>query len=99
MQRVEEKIIEGVTFSQELSRYKEVPPLFARMVMIGEESGKLSNMLGQLATLYEEETERTLTRVVTLAQPVLLLLMGLLIGGVLLSILLPLSSFGSSIQL
>lgn len=99
MQRVEEKIIEGVTFSTELSRYKEVPLLFARMVMIGEESGKLSGMLGQIATLYEEETERTLTRVVSLAQPVLLLLMGLLIGGVLLSILLPLSSFGSSIQL
>ena len=99
MQRVEEKIIEGVTFSTELSRYKEVPMLFSRMVMIGEESGKLSGMLGQVATLYEEETERTLTRVVSLAQPVLLMLMGLLVGGVLLSILLPLSSFGSSIQL
>lgn len=99
MQRVEEKIIEGVSFSTELGRYKEVPPLFARMVMIGEESGKLSSMLGQLATLYEEETERTLTRVVSLAQPVLLLLMGVLVGAVLLSILLPLSSFGSSMQL
>ncbi len=99
IQRVEQKIIEGVPFSTELSRYKEVPSLFSRMVLIGEESGKLSSMLGQLATLYEEETERTLTRVVSLAQPVMLLLMGCLIGGVLLSILLPLSSFGSSIQL
>ena len=99
MNRVEHKIIEGIPFSVELSRYKEVPPLFSRMVHIGEESGKLSSMLGQLATLYEEETERTLTRVVALAQPVMLLLMGGLIGGVLLSILMPLSSFGSSIQL
>ncbi len=99
MQRVEQKIIEGIPFSTELSRHKEVPPLFSRMVLIGEESGKLPNMLNQLATLYEEETERTLTRVVSLAQPVMLLLMGCLIGGVLLSILMPLSSFGSSIQL
>ncbi len=99
MQRVEQRIIEGIPFSTELSRHKEVPPLFSRMVLIGEESGKLPNMLNQLATLYEEETERTLNRVVSLAQPVMLLLMGCLIGGVLLSILMPLSSFGSSIQL
>ncbi len=99
IQRVEQRIIEGIPFSSELSRYKEVPPLFSRMVLIGEESGKLSSMLHQLATLYEEETERTLTRVVALAQPVMLLLMGCLIGGVLLSILMPLSSFGSSMQL
>ncbi len=99
MQRVEHRIIEGIPFSTELSRYKEIPSLFSRMVLIGEESGKLSSMLNQLATLYEEETERTLTRVVSLAQPVMLLLMGTLIGGVLLSILMPLSSFGSSIQL
>lgn len=99
MQRVEQRLIEGIAFSAELSRYKEVPPLFSRMVHIGEESGKLSGMLCQLATLYEEETERTLTRVVSLAQPVLLLLMGGLVGGVLLAILMPLSSFGSSIQL
>lgn len=97
--QAEGKIIEGVPLSQELSRYSEIPPLFARMVLIGEESGKLPAMLSQLATLYEEDTERTLTRIVTLAQPVLLLLMGGLIGGVLLSILLPLSSFGSSIEM
>lgn len=99
MLRVEQRIIEGIPFSTELSRYKEMPPLFSRMVLIGEESGKLSSMLNQLATLYEEETERTLTRVVALAQPVMLLLMGGLIGGVLLAILMPLSSFGSSIQI
>lgn len=99
MKQAEEKIIEGVPLSHELSRHPEIPPLFARMVLIGEESGKLPTMLAQLATLYEEETERTLTRLVTLAQPLLLLMMGGLIGGVLLSILLPLSSFGSSIDL
>jgi general secretion pathway protein F/type IV pilus assembly protein PilC len=97
--RVEHKIIEGISFSSELSRYKEIPPLFARMMSIGEESGKLAAMLNQISLLYEDETERSLNRVVALSQPVLLLLMGCLIGGVLLSILLPLSSFGSSMQL
>ncbi|MBS0654350.1 MAG: type II secretion system F family protein [Verrucomicrobia bacterium] len=95
----EKRIVEGIPLSQELSRHQEIPLLFSRMVLIGEETGKLPTMLCQVATLYEEETERTLNRLVTLAQPLLLLMMGGLIGGVLLSILLPLSSFGSSIDL
>jgi general secretion pathway protein F len=94
--RTEQKIIEGIALSQELSKHKEIPPLFYRMVSIGEESGKLAAMLSQVATLYEEDTERILARIVTLAQPVLLLLMGVLVGGVLLSILMPLSSFGAA---
>ena len=98
MERVEVKMIEGIPLSQEMSHYKEIPPLFSRMVKIGEESGKLSAMLSQVATLYEDDTERTLTRLVTLSQPILLLLMGVIIGTVLLSILLPLSDFGSSLQ-
>ncbi len=98
IQRAEEKIIEGVSLSHEMGRHKEIPPLFSRMISIGEESGKLAPMLAQVAHLYEEETERILTRMVTLAQPVLLLMMGALVGGVLLSILMPLSSFGSSME-
>ena len=94
LQRVGEKVMEGKTISAELVRYKEIPSLFTRMVKIGEESGKLSPMLNQMATMYEEETERTLTRLVTLAQPILLVIMGSVIGTVILSILLPLSDFG-----
>lgn len=99
LQHVSIKVIEGKTISSELSRYKEVPSLFSRMVKIGEESGKLSPMLMQMATMYEEETERTLNRLVSLAQPILLVLMGGVIGSVILSILLPLSDFGAGLQL
>lgn len=93
---VSEKIIEGRSISQELGRFKEIPALFLRMVRIGEESGKLSPMLLQVASMYEEETERQLSKLVNLAQPVLLLIMGVVVGTVILSILLPLSSFNLS---
>ena len=49
--------------------------------------------------MYEEETERTLGRIVTLAQPILLIIMGGIIGSVILSILLPLSDFGAGLEL
>jgi type II secretory pathway component PulF len=97
--KVTERVIEGKTISGELSRYKEIPSLFSRMVKIGEESGKLSPMLNQISAMYEEETERTLTRLVSLAQPILLIVMGAVIGAVILSILLPLSDFGSGLQM
>ena len=96
---IREKLIEGRSFSSELARYPEIPPLFCRMVKIGEDSGKLSPLLGQVATMYEEESERAVQKLVTLTQPVLLLIMGIFIGGVLLSILLPLSDFGSTLQM
>ena len=99
LQKVSAKVMEGKTISSELSRYKEIPTLFSRMVKIGEESGKLSPMLTQMATMYEEETERTLGRLVTLAQPILLIIMGGIIGSVILSILLPLSDFGAGLEL
>jgi general secretion pathway protein F/type IV pilus assembly protein PilC len=98
VQHVEAKIIEGNSMSASFSRFQEIPPLFSRMIGIGEESGQLAPLLSQIATIYEEETERTLNRLVTLAQPILLLLMGVLIGGILLSILLPLSDFGSTLN-
>jgi general secretion pathway protein F/type IV pilus assembly protein PilC len=96
---VSEKVIEGKTISETLANYKEIPSLFSRMVKIGEEAGKLSPMLTQVATLYEEDSERLLNRFVALAQPVLLIIMGIIIGTVILSILLPLSNFGETLRM
>jgi len=98
IKRMSELVIEGKTISSGLSGYKEIPTLFIRMVKIGEETGKLSAMLNQVATIYEDDTERTLSRFISLIQPALLVLMGIVIGTVILSILLPLSSFSSTLQ-
>ncbi len=99
MKRVSDKVIEGKTISYELSQYKEIPFLFSRMMKIGEESGQLAPLLNQVAAMYEEETERALNRLVTLSQPVLLIIMGGAIGTVILSILLPMSDIGNVMQL
>jgi predicted membrane GTPase involved in stress response len=96
--QVIDKVIEGKTISGELTQYKEIPSLFTRMVKIGEESGKLAPMLGQVAQLYEEETERTLQLMVSLSQPILLIVMGGAIGAIILSVLLPLADVQSLLQ-
>ncbi len=97
IREVSTKMIEGVPLSSQMAKYRELPPIFVRMVHIGEESGSLAAMLSHVATLYEDEIERAITRAISLMQPTLLLIMGLIIGTVLLAILLPISDFGANL--
>lgn len=95
IKEAEEKIIEGSSLSAELSQSKLIPSLIPRMLAVGEESGTIVVMLNKLAEMYEEELEKTLDRVMALAQPVILIFMGIVIGSILLAILLPLTDVSS----
>lgn len=88
------KVLEGEPLSSQLVN-KVLPPLVPRMVSLAEETGKMPEMLYSLADIYEEELERHLFQITTLLQPLLLLLLGVIIGGVVLSILLPLTDVSS----
>lgn len=91
IERAEQKIVEGSLLSLELKKSLLIPTLVYRMLAIGEEGGNTPDMLNKIATLYEEELEKTLTRLTTLAQPVILLIMGAIVGGIMLAVLLPLT--------
>ena len=99
MEQASKEIIEGKTFSEATGRSELIPPLFSRMVHIGEETGRLAPILANLAQLYEEDSDRLLERAVSLLQPVLLVTMGLIIGATLLAILLPLANFGALLKM
>lgn len=98
MERASREIIEGQTFSEAVKRSELIPPLFSRMVHIGEETGRLAPILSNLARLYEEDSDRLLERAASLLQPVLLVAMGVIIGATLLAILLPLANFGELLK-
>lgn len=95
IQVAEGKIIEGHSLSQELKKSAYFPQLIARMLAVGEESGTTVVMLNRIADMYEGEIEKTLDRVMAMAQPVILIVMGLVIGTVLLAIMLPLTDVSS----
>lgn len=95
MKRAEGKIIEGSSLSAEMMRSKWIPHIVPRMLAVGEESGSTNVMLNKIADMYEEEIEKNLDRVMALAQPVILIFMGTVIGFVLLAILLPLTDVSS----
>lgn len=93
--RAEQKVIEGSSLSKELKRSLWIPPLVSRMVAVGEESGTTAVMLQRVSQMYETELEKTLDRLVALAQPVILIVMGGIIGIVLLAVLLPMADFSA----
>lgn len=95
IKQAESKIIEGSSLSTEIGRSKIIPTIVPRMLAVGEESGSTVAMMNKLADMYEEELEKTLDRVMALAQPVILLFMGVVIGTILLAILLPLTDVSS----
>ncbi len=95
IKKAEGKIVEGSSLSIELSKSPLIPLLVSRMLSVGEESGTSLVMMNKIADMYEEEIEKTLDRLMALAQPAILLIMGAIIGFVLLAIMLPLTDVSS----
>lgn len=95
VKKAEMRIIEGSSLGAELAQAKLFPPMVAQMLAVGEESGGTIAMLNSIADMYEQELEKTISRLMALAQPVILIVMGTIIGAVLLAILLPLTDVSS----
>lgn len=89
--KAEARIVEGSSLGLELSHSPWFPPMVAKMLSVGEEAGSTVTMLNKIADMYEDDLEKTLQRVMALAQPVILIVMGIVIGTVLMAILLPLT--------
>lgn len=98
IEEVETRVSQGKSFSQELRSYPLIPSLFIRMTAIAEETGNLGALLGNTADIYEEDLDKHLQQLLTLIQPLLLLILGAVVGVVILSILLPLTDVGSMVS-
>ena len=94
----EQKVSEGKPLSQELKASSLIPSIVPRMLAIAEETGKTAFMLQNIANICEENLEKRLQQFTAFLQPALLLLLGLIVGLVLLSILIPMTDVGSALQ-
>lgn len=73
------------------------PALAIQMVSIGEESGSLDSMLNRVADYYEEEVDNKVDALTSLMEPIIIVVLGVLVGGVVVSIYLPIFSLGSAL--
>jgi general secretion pathway protein F len=90
-------IVEGSSLAKPLRASGEFPPMVTTMVEVGEHSGELSAMLGKVARTYEEQVETTVTRMTSLLEPFLILLMVGIVLVIILATLMPLLQITSSL--
>jgi general secretion pathway protein F/type IV pilus assembly protein PilC len=89
------RLSQGESLEEALQKSPLIPSLISRMLGIAQQTGTLSTMMQQIALIYEGELEKSFARITSLAQPILLLILGAMVGFVLLSVLLPLTDVSS----
>jgi len=97
--QAKEDISRGDSMSKALRRSGVFPPLFLHMVEVGEKSGNLEHMLDDISNSYEEEVTMALNRFTTLLEPLVIITMGLIVGIIAISILLPIFEMNQIIGL
>ena len=83
------RIREGDTIADPLRRSGVFPSLVPHLIAVGEKSGELESMLHRIAQIYEAEVDRTITRMTTLLEPGMILVMGVVVFFIVVAILLP----------
>lgn len=88
----------GVPLSQPLRANAAFPPMVPQMVSVGEQTGNMDGVLTKLADFYEEEVDNIVKNLSTLMEPILMVVMGIGVGGLLVAILMPIYNLGSVVQ-
>jgi general secretion pathway protein F len=86
---VREKVTEGAGLAEPLRESGAFPPMLPQMAAIGERSGELEGMLRKVAEIYEHQVETRINGMMALLEPLMILLMGTVVGFIVLAILLP----------
>ena len=93
-----EQVEHGRTIADTLRRTGEFPSLVIQFVATGEESGTLPAMLARAAAYYEQQVDNTVAILSTLIEPVMIVVMGAIAGGVIFALYLPIFSLGQAIK-
>jgi type IV pilus assembly protein PilC len=93
-----QQVREGRSMAGAMADSGAFPDVAIKMVEVGESTGALQEMLNSLADFYDEEIDTNLSRFVTVIEPLLLVIMGIVIAGLLLSLYLPLFSLSSALS-
>jgi len=94
---VREEVRQGAPLAAALERSTVFPPLLIHMAAVGEETGQLPQMMGRVADSLDFEVDNTLSRLTTLLEPIVILVMGVIVGFIVLAVLLPIFQINATI--
>jgi type IV pilus assembly protein PilC len=90
--QVRKQVEEGRTLADPLKETAVFPSMVTQMIGVGEQTGALDSMLGKISDFYEDEVDVAVKDLLTLMEPLLLVVLGVVVGGIVISLYLPLFS-------
>lgn len=98
LHQVGEDVKGGASISDALARHAEIPGIMSAMVKVGEETGKLGDILATLAKFYQREVTTAVDTLVDLIEPLMIVFLGLGVGILLAAVLIPIYNLAGSIS-
>jgi type IV pilus assembly protein PilC len=93
--KIQNEVSTGTSLTAAMQNANVFPSLVTQMVAIGEESGALDSMLGKVADFFEEEVDEAVAALSSLMEPLIMVILGVLIGGLVIAMYLPIFKLGS----
>jgi type IV pilus assembly protein PilC len=84
----------GMALTDAMKNTKLFPPMVLQMCLVGEESGSIDHMLGKAADFYELEVDDMVAGISSLVEPIFMVVLGTLIGGIVVAMYLPIFKIG-----
>jgi type IV pilus assembly protein PilC len=89
LQKVQDSVRAGRSVSAPLAEEAVFPPMVVQMIAVGEDSGSMEQMLGKIAEFYDEEVQSTTESLTSLIEPLMIAVIGIVIGGMIIALYMP----------
>jgi len=97
MRDISQQVSAGASVSDSMEKHEKIPSMLTQMVRIGEETGRMSSVLDTMARFYEREVIQAVDTLVGLIEPLMIVLLGAGVGGLLASVLVPIYNITGSV--
>ena len=98
LKEASESLKKGVNLSDVLRKDPNIfPPMVTEMIMVGEQTGNIEKMLGELSEYYNGEVSETMNNFTSIIEPVIILLLGIAVAGVAMAVIMPMYALTESI--
>jgi len=98
VRRAGDSVRGGETLAEPLARSGEFPAMVTRMIGVGEKTGALEQMLAKISDFYDSEVKAAVDALTSLIEPILILMMGIVVGGIVIALFMPILQLSSLVQ-
>jgi type IV pilus assembly protein PilC len=98
IKRTRDKISEGHDMASPLAESRVFPSMVVQMIGVGEQTGAMDQMLQKIADFYEEEVDASVTAMTSLIEPVMMAFLGIVVGGLIIAMYLPIFKLAGNLQ-